>query len=124
MDPEYVKAYELLVNISIDTKKYDLARSYSNEGISINPKSHFFYSQLSFLDNEAEKYESAILNANKSLSLKRNYGPALLELGRAYTFLCNAVAAEDAFKKAKRYDRRQTKQMRDWANGYHKEVCK
>ena len=124
MDPEYIKAYELLVNISLDTKKYDLARDYSNQGISINPKSYFLYSQLSFLDNEAENYESAISNANESLSLKRNYGPALLELGRSYTFLCNAVAAEDAFKKAKRYDRRQTKQLQDWANGYHKEVCK
>ena len=124
MDQEYIKAYELLVNISLDTKKYDLARDYSNQGISVNSKSYFLYSQLAFLDNEAEDYESAVSNANESLSLKRNYGPALLELGRSYTFLCNAVAAEDAFKKAKRYDRRQTKQLQDWASGYHKEVCK
>ena len=124
MDPEYIKAYELLVNISIDTKKYDLARSYSNEGISVNPKSYFLYSQLAFLDNEEKKYESAILNAEESLSLKRNYGPALLELGRSYTFLCNSVAAEDAFKKAKRYDRRQAKQLQDWANEHFKSACK
>ena len=101
-----------------------MARSYSNEGISINPKSYFLYSQLAFLDNEEKKYESAILNAEESLSLKRNYGPALLELGRSYTFLCNSVAAEDAFKKAKRYDRRQAKQLQDWANEHFKSACK
>ena len=135
MDSEYIKAYELLVNIFLDTENYDLARDYTNKGISIDPKSYFLYSQLAFLDNESclengrfnrdcSNINSAISNANQSLSLKRNYGPGLLELGRSYTFLCNPFAAEDAIKKAKRYDRRQAKQLQDWANRYHKEICK
>ena len=113
MDSEYIKAYELLVNIYLDKNDYTSARKYSNDGILIDSKSYFLYSQLAFIDNQScldengsfisscENIDSVISNANRALSLKRNYGPALIELGRLYTFLCNSVAAEDNFKKAK-----------------------
>ena len=125
MDTGYIKAYELLVNIFLDTNDYNSARKYANEGILIDSKSYFLYSQLAFLDNEEEKYESAIFNANEALSIKRNYGPALIALATANVYLCNRVAAEDAFKKAKRYDRRQVKQLQDWAEDHFKSpACK
>ena len=125
MDSEYIKAYELLVNIFLDMNNYSSAREYINQGILIDSKSYFLYSQLAFLDNEAKNYEIAISNANEALSLKRNYGPALIALATANVYLCNRVAAEDAFKKAKRYDRRQVKQLQDWANEHFKSpACK
>ena len=49
------------------------------------------------------------------MSLKRNYGPALIALATANVYLCNLVAAEDAFKRAKKYDRRQVSQLEEWA---------
>ena len=80
---------------------------------------------MAFLDNEAKNYNAAISNANEALSLKRNYGPALIALATSNVYLCNKVAAEDAFKKAKRYDRRQVKQLQDWANEHFKSpACK
>ena len=120
INSSYIKAYELLVNIFLDEKDYDSARKYANEGISVDPKSFFLYSQLAFLDNEEQKFESAIDNSNQALSLKRNYGPALIALATANVYLCNKIAADDAFKKAKRYDRRQVKQLQDWAAQHYK----
>ena len=70
IDSSYKKAYELLVNIYLDEKDYESARKYANDGISVNPKSFFLYAQLAFLDNEEQKFDSAINNSNQSLSLK------------------------------------------------------
>ena len=125
IDSSYKKAYELLVNIYLDEKDYESARKYANDGISVNPKSFFLYAQLAFLDNEEQKFDSAINNSNQSLSLKRNYGPALIALATANVYLCNKIASDDAFKKAKRYDRRQVKQLQDWATQHYKSAaCK
>ena len=123
-ESSYIKAYELLVNLFLDTKKYNEAREYSIKGIEINPKSYFLYSQLAFLDNENQQYSQAIENAKEALSLKRNYGPALIALATANVYLCNLVAAEDAFRRAKSYDRRQVSQLQDWAKEHNKTVCK
>ena len=124
-DSDYIKAYELLINILLDIKDYKSAREYAIKGLKVNAKSYFLYSQLAFLDNEEGKYESAITNSNDALSLKRNYGPALIALATANVYLCNKIAADDAFKKAKRYDRRQVKQLQDWANQHFKSpACK
>ena len=124
MDPEYIKAYELLVNVCLDQNNYSSARKYIAEGISVDSKSYFLYSQLALLDNEDENYDIAMSNAKIALDLKRNYGPALIQLGRSYTFLCKSVEAEDAFKRAKRWSRDQAKHWQGWATGYHKEICK
>jgi len=123
-EPSYIKAYELLVNLFLDTKDYNKAQEYSMMGIDINPKSYFLYSQLAFLDNENQQYPQAIENANEALSLKRNYGPALIALATANVYLCNLVAAQDAFKRAKSYDRRQVSQLQEWAKEHNKTVCK
>ena len=124
IDPEYIKAYELLVNVCLDQNDYNSARKYIAEGISIDSKSYFLYSQLALLNNEDENYDMAMSNAKIALDLKRNYGPALIQLGRSYTFLCKSVEAEDAFKRAKRWSRDQAKHWQNWATGYHKEICK
>ena len=94
------------------------------KGIDINSKSYFLYSQLAFLDNENQEYSQAIENAKEALSLKRNFRPALIALATANVYLCNLVAAEDAFKRAKSYDRRQVSQLQEWAKEHNKTVCK
>ena len=116
--------YELLVNIFLDSKDYSKAKEYSLKGIEVNSKSYFLYSQLAFLDNEMQNYTDAIENANRALSLKRNYGPALIALATANVYLCNMVAAEDAFKRARSYDRRQVSQLQEWAAEHNKTICK
>ena len=123
-NPSYIKAYELLVNLFLDTKDYNKAREYSLMGIEVNSNSYLLHSQLAFLDNEIKDYSKAIENANNALSLKRNYGPALIALATANVYLCNLVAAEDAFKRAKKYDRRQVSQLEEWAREHNKTVCK
>ena len=123
-DTSYIKAYELLVNIFLDIKNYTKAEEYSLKGIEINSKSYFLYSQLAFLDNEMKNYTNTVENANEALSLKRNYGPALIALATAHVYLCNMVAAEDAFKRARSYDRRQVSQLQEWAKEHNKTICK
>ena len=56
--------------------------------MEFDPKSYSLLGQLAFLSNENKNYEDAISYSNKSMKYKRDYGPALIELGRAYTFTC------------------------------------
>ena len=82
------------------------------------------YARLSAINNDQEQYQQAVDNSNSALSIKKKYGPALIELGRAHVYLCNMVAAEDAFKRAKFYDRRQVSQLQEWAKEHNKSTCK
>ena len=123
-DSEYIKAYELLVNIYIEKNNFPTAKDYALKGINVNSRSYILYSQLAFLDNEMKLYDSAIEFADKALSIKKNYGPALIELAKANVNLCNSVAAAEAFKGAKRYDRSQVAKLEKWAQEHYKTVCK
>ena len=130
LDPSYIKAYELLVNIFIELNDYNKAREYSDKGLRISKKSFLLYTQLAFLDYESEEYLAAIENSDKALTVhrdiakKRNYGPALIELAKANVYLCNRVNADDAFKRARSYDRRQVNQLKEWADAHFNSSCK
>ncbi len=123
-DSNYIKAYELLVNIYIEKNDFITAKSYALEGVNVNSKSYILFSQLAFLENENKLYNNSIEHADKALSIKRNYGPALIELAKSNVNLCNSVAAAEAFKGAKRYDRSQVAKLEKWAAEHYKTVCK
>ena len=123
-DSDYIKAYELLVNIFIEKDDFSSAKIFALKGIEVNSKSYILFSQLSFLENEIKNYDSAIEFSSKALLVKRNYGPALIELAKSNVNLCNRAAADDAFKRARSYDRRQVGKLQDWAAEHYKTVCK
>ena len=123
-DSGYIKAYELLVNIFIEKDDFSAAKTFALKGIEVNSKSYILFSQLSFLENEIKNYNSAIDFSSKALSVKRNYGPALIELAKSNVNLCNRAAADDAFKRARSYDRRQVSKLQEWAAEHYKTVCK
>ena len=120
----YKNRYELLVDNYARLNNLSDAEKYCTLGINNDSNSHALYARLSGINNDNNDFESAIVNANEALTIKRNYGPALIELGRANVNLCNKVAAEDALNRAKRYDRRQVKQMLEWAKEHYKTACK
>ena len=124
LDNEYIKAYELIADIYIKQNNLTLAERYCLDGLEVNSKSYPLYARLAGINNDEEYFDLAMQNANKALDIKRNYGPALIELGRANINLCNKVAAEDALNRAKRYDRRQVAQLLDLSKEHFKNVCK
>ena len=108
--------HEFLNQMIDDLKTIDEIRTPSIFDVNKYKGSSESISQISI--------DLAVQNANKALEIKRNYGPALIELGRANINLCNKVAAEDALNRAKRYDRRQVTQLLDWSKEHFKNVCK
>ena len=100
------------------------AKKYAEEGVLIDSKVYSLFSHLAFISNELKEHKDAIAYANKSLAIKKKFGPALIELGRAYTFLCNKTAANEYFEQSKRYDRRLYSQNVKWSKDYITEKCK
>ena len=123
-DSSYIKAYELLVNIFLDLNELQSAKKYAEEGVLNDSKVYSLFSHLAFISNELKEHKDAIAYANKSLAIKKKFGPALIELGRAYTFLCNKTAANEYFEQSKRYDRRLYSQNVKWSKDYIAEKCK
>ena len=122
--PDYIKAYELIVNLYLDTENIQNAKKYAELGVDFDSKSFSLLAHLAFISNENKDYESSISYSNKSMKYKPNYGPALIELGRAYTFKCKDVAAKDAFKRAKRFDRRMASELEKWSKEHIDNACK
>ena len=123
-DPNYIKAYELLVNIFLDLNELQNAKQYAEEGVLIDSKTYSLFSHLAFISNELKEYDDAIIYGNKSLNIKQKFGPAAIELGRAYTFKCNKVAAEEYFNLSRRYDSSLYRKNLKWSKDYIAEKCK
>ena len=52
--------------------------------------------------NLQKKYSEAKDIAKQAIYMKQNYAPAHYELGIAEMYLCNVIAAQDSFEKAKK----------------------
>ena len=116
IDNKYSKAYELLMDIEVSRNNLDTAINYGNSALTISPDAYTILQRLSSVYNQKEMYEKGRDFAKSSLKSKRNYIPALFELGIAEIGLCNKVAAKDAFTKCKR-----DRQYRKVANDYLKQ---
>jgi len=107
------KAYELLLDIEIGLGDYDEAFIIGEKAINQNPDSYSLLTRMATLYNEKENYDKAKSLSKRSLKIKRNYAPASFELGISELFLCNKLAAKDAFNVAKR-DRNYRKAVNDY----------
>ena len=102
LDSKYSKAYELLMDIAVSKDNLDQAITYGNSALTISPDAYTILQRLSSVYNQRELYDKGKEFAKSSLKAKKNYAPALFELGIAELALCNKVAAKDAFTKCKR----------------------
>ena len=89
----------------------------------MDSKAHSLYAKRARIYNKLENYSAAISDAEQSLKIKKRYGPAYIELGTANAFLCNKVAAEEAFIKSKKYNRRLASESLEWLKSHIKEAC-
>ena len=112
-DKKYSKAYELLMDIEVSRNNLDDAITYGNSALNISPDAYTILHRLSSVYNQKEMYEKGREFAKSSLKTKRNYIPALFELGISEMGLCNKVAARDALTKCKR-DRQYRKAASDY----------
>ncbi|MBS29722.1 MAG: hypothetical protein CMG39_00980 [Candidatus Marinimicrobia bacterium] len=115
LDEGYYRAYELLMDLEIGSSNLDQAISYANKALNASPDAFSILARLASVYNEKLDYNKARDNAKLSLKNKRNYAPALFELGVAEMNLCNKLAAKDAFNKCKR-----DRNYRKTANNYLK----
>ena len=102
INPKYDKAYILLGVIYSDNSKYEDAIYNFNKAIDINSKNYKLHWRLAETYNRSEQYQKAKDAAKESLRIKRNYAGAFFELGYSELYMCNKVAAIDAFEKAKK----------------------
>ena len=83
----------------------------------IDKKAYNVYYRLSSIYNIQKRFEEARLSAKECLRIKRNFAGAMCELGIAEIGMCNKIAAEDAFTRAKK-----DRNYRKFANDYLKNL--
>ena len=125
LNPEYIKAYETLGVVYQEQNNLENAVYNFEKALEINPKAFKVHFRLASVYNTLEKYEEARNSAKTCLRIKRNYAAAMCELGIAEMNMCNKVAAEDAFTKAKK-DRNYRKFASDYLKNlnYYTRDCK
>ena len=102
VNPSYTKAYETLGVVYQESNDLDNAVFNYSKALDTDGKAYKVHSRLASVYNMQEKYEDARTSAKACLRIKRNYAAAMCELGIAEMNMCNKVAAEDAFTKAKK----------------------
>lgn len=112
IDPTFTKSYELLMDIETNIKNYDKALDYGTMCLDFNEESYSVLSRMANIYNELNDYSKAKDYSKKSLKYckdgrkQKQCAPAYFELAISEMNLCNKIAAEDAFSKAGRYDKR------------------
>ena len=126
INPNYDKAYILLGVIYSDNSNYKKAIDNFNKAIAIDSNNYTYYWRLAETYNRFEQYSKSKEAAKQSLKIKKNYANAFFELGYAELFMCNKVAAEDAFQKAKKDKtyRKSAKHYLDNINQIFSQNCK
>ena len=117
VNPSYTKAYETLGVVYQENNDSDNAVFNFKKALDTDGKAYKVYSRLASVYNTQNKYEDARTSAKACLKIKRNYAAAMCELGIAEMNMCNKVAAEDAFTKAKK-----DRNYRKFANDYLKNL--
>jgi tetratricopeptide (TPR) repeat protein len=102
VNPVYTKAYETLGVVYQENNDLDNAVFNFEKALDTDGKAYKVHSRLASVYNTQDKYEDARISAKACLRIKRNYAAAMCELGIAEMNMCNKVAAEDAFIKAKK----------------------
>jgi tetratricopeptide (TPR) repeat protein len=106
-DLEEGERLKSLGNAHMQKKEYqDAAASYT-EALKLSPSgpnSHVYYSNRAAALLSMKKFNDAILDSERSLSLKPNYGKAHARLGLAHFLLGNYRQAMEAYTVALKYE--------------------
>ncbi len=102
IEPTYSKAYGALGIVEQEVGNIEIAIHNYSKALEYDIKAYDIHYRLSSAYNINKQYNNAKISAKASLKIKRNYAPALFELGIAEKSLGNKVAAKDAFEKAKK----------------------
>lgn len=105
-------AYYMLGQLQAQNKDYASAEANFRQVVKLEPKDGNGYYALGMALNGQERYKEAAVALEKATSLKKEFSPALLELGRAYLGLgdkdkaqaqvdaLNAIETSDAYTSA------------------------
>ena len=102
INSRYDKAYTLLGVIYSDNNDFEQSIYNFNRALATDDKNFQLHFRLAEVYNKSGQHLKAKESAKESLRRKRNYGGASFELGYAELYLCNKIAAQDAFEKAKK----------------------
>ena len=95
---ESAKNWKEKGNALVKQKKYKEALDCYSKAIEIDPKDPIFYSNRSLMHINLEEYDQAILDAEKAILLKPNYGKAYLRKGKALEGKQKMKEALDTYK--------------------------
>ncbi|MFC1726729.1 tetratricopeptide repeat protein [candidate division KSB1 bacterium] len=100
-DEKYDRAYILAGRALYELAKYDDAINYLMQAIDLDTRKRYYepdwYLAMSY--NQKKEYNTAIEHARRSLTIKNNFGGAILEIGKAYKGLGNEAKALEYFEK-------------------------
>jgi len=104
IDPDYVKAIELAGRALVELKEFDKAIPYFNRVLELDKKNDYYLSpyNLAFIYNNKKEYEQALKYAEQSLEMKKNFGGALLEKGKALKGMGQEQKALEVFNEARK----------------------
>jgi len=100
-------AYYMLGQLQAQNKDYKAAEANFRQVVKLEPKDGNGYYALGMALNGQERYKEAAVALEKATTLKKDFSPALLELGRAYAGLGQldkAQAQVDALSKIQTSD--------------------
>ena len=69
MDKDFTLAYNNLASIFLDSQQYELAAENIKNALAINPEYAPAYNNRGILKHNYEKYDEAIIDFNKAISL-------------------------------------------------------
>jgi|TARA_B100001079_G_scaffold267754_1_gene276994 tetratricopeptide (TPR) repeat protein len=101
-DPSYAIAYQNLGKVLIANQEYEDAIQTLSKATDLDARSFRSWTMLAQAYNSIDRCYNAKDAAHEALEIKKNYAPALFDLGLAEKCLDNETLALQAFNKARR----------------------
>jgi len=83
LKPDYLKAYDKLIKIYVETKAYEKALSIANKALAIKSSTDFYFSRA-YINNELKNYQASIDDYSTVLESRRKYACAFNNRGIVY----------------------------------------
>ena len=100
LNPQHAESLHMLGVMAFDVNRDEIAESLVRKAIVIQNKNPAFYLTLGNILKRSEKYEEAIVNYNRAVTLKPNFAGGFNNIGLAYLEMDRSTDALNAFKKA------------------------
>ena len=98
LKPDYLKAYDKLIKIYVETKAYEKALSIANKALAIKSSTDFYFSRA-YINNELKNYQASIDDYSTVLESRPKYACAFNNRALVYQRLKMYDAAMADFKK-------------------------